>query len=276
MLFSKKQILKRLNSEKTPTNDKKLLELFYLEEAKQNEKELAKLTRYSQKQKAIKKFGENGLYFEDLSIYYAIQKYTLSHYYNVITAELEEVSIKERTKELNKLTKNKIIKEFSANSKGLSITVDDNRKMEILLLSETLLKNDSIVKTVQRAGKCHISVSDLCWELPFNHTYVTGYECKGRVQESKLHTWVEFLHNGNEKVIDYTMNVVMDKKDYYSLMHIKKVCTKIECEEIKNNFSQECFKKLESYYDMKYVLTSWSEVLKEVNANIIENKNKTF
>ena len=111
------------------------------------------------------------------------------------------------------------------------------------------------------------------WKLPFEHTFVTGYECKGREQEPKLHTWVEFEQNGKEKVLDYTMNVIMDKTDYYTLMHINKICATIKDSEIKKHFTQESFKQLESYYDLKYVLTSWEKVLEEMNVKLFE-KNK--
>ena len=274
MLLNKKQIIKKINNKKTLPFDKKMIELFYLEESMQNESQLAKLTKNNQKQKAIKKFGEKGLHFEDLSIYYAIQNYNVFCYFNLFTGEKIELSKKERTKNLQKLVKNKIIKNFEITDKTITIEKDNGEKVLFILLSETLLQDAKFeeVKTSQRMGNCHLSIKKLCWDLSFNHTYVTGYECTGRDQEPKLHTWVEFLHNGKEIVADYTMNAMMYKKDYYNLRHISKICSKISSDEIKNNFTKKEFEQLETYYDMKYVLTNWDKVLEEMNKSLFDKQ----
>lgn len=272
MLLNKKQIIKKINNKKTLPFDKKMLELFYLEESMQNEKELAKLTKHNQKQKAIKKFGEKGLHFEDLAIYYAVQNYNIFFCYNLFSGEQIILSKLSRTKDLQRLLKSKIIKNFELSDKTINIEKNNGEKIAFALLSETILKDEKFeeIKTPQRMNKCHLSIKKLCWELPFEHFYVTGYECTGREQEPKLHTWVEFLNNGKEMIADYTMNVMMDKKDYYNLRHISKICSKISSEEIKNHFTKDEFEKLETYYDMKYVLTNWNKVAKEMNENIFD------
>jgi len=274
MKIKKNQILKKLNSKKTTAYDKNMLSLYYLEESKNNEKVLAKLSKKNQKEKAIKKFGEKGLHFEDLGIYYAIQNYNIFHYYNLFTGDKIKLTSKQRTKDLQKLVKNEIIKSFEVTDKNIVIEQQNGQRLNVAILSATLLKDEKFdeVKTCLRVGNCHLSVRELCWELPFKHTIVTGYVCLGREQEKTLHTWIEFNHNGKEKVIDYTMNAIMDKIDYYLLRHVQNIVSEIKNNEIKNNFTQESFKQLTSYFDMKFVLCNWNKFLDELKRNNLINE----
>ena len=107
----------------------------------------------------------------------------------------------------------------------IMVTKKDGTVIESKMLSKTFdwIKHDLELVSPLRMGKSHkksISIAR-CLAQPCH--VVTGH-ISGITNKSKyLHTWVETMIDGKEVVIDYTMNSVMNKKGYYSLMHAKSI-----------------------------------------------------
>jgi hypothetical protein len=97
----------------------------------------------------------------------------------------------------------------------------------INMLSKSLpwLKHDSEILSMRRVGQCHhgsLELADnLKFELNMNPTIVTGYASSLAEKCSVLHTWLEMQIKGNPYVLDYTMNILIDKEAYYKMKHIK-------------------------------------------------------
>ena len=82
------------------------------------------------------------------------------------------------------------------------------------------------IENNQRWGKCFNFAYDISLNLGLSNEIVTGY-IYGYSDKSKfLHSWVETTINGEEYVIDGTLNAMINKEGYY-LMQYAKPITKI-------------------------------------------------
>ena len=90
-----------------------------------------------------------------------------------------------------------------------------------MVLSKTLdwLSADRLLESSARENKSHEKSMELARNLNSPNTLVTGWVA-GLTSKSKYpHSWVETTLDGNEVVIDYTMNAIVNKDGYYALRY---------------------------------------------------------
>lgn len=264
-----KWFYKVLKDKNAPTDLKNRISLYYLKEAK-NRKfniELAYTTKHCRIKKAKRLLnknypdGDNELYFEELSIYYAISLFNLS-----------SLPLKNRTKELNDLVKNKIIKSFTATTEKAVITRLDGSVVEVKTLSKMLddMFDVETLSTTKRLGKCHRKTIALCNyfdQIGMFSNIVTGLVKDGHEDGDVLHTWSEFEQKGIEYVADYTINAVMPKKDYYKLRHITKPLCVINSQELFKTFNLKQINSISDSIDEKVFLTNYHKIKPDLLKN---------
>ncbi len=100
-------------------------------------------------------------------------------------------------------------------------------QFNFILLTDFLEFGDFAKKELlseKRYGLCHIRSVSLAISLERKNIpckVVTGYTKKYGM--NILHTVVEFEYNGEEKIIDYTQNIIMNKDDYIKINNFKEV-----------------------------------------------------
>lgn len=126
------------------------------------------------------------------------------------------------------------------------------------------LNTDGDLVNWNRIGKCHTKSREISSRLEISNEVVTGYFHTIADVTRYLHSWVEFSKSGEDYVIDYTMNVVMNKKGYYSLGHIKELCR------IRNNEIISDFPLFSQFADLplKIYLVFRHEMAKEIEQKI--------
>ncbi len=136
----------------------------------------------------------------------------------------------------NKYIRDGIIKDYYKED-IYSVLETKNSKIKFCLLSDIFKKlenfRDGEIFTFKRLGKCHLMSMVLSKRIKFDNQVVTGY-VSGTCDESKfLHSWIELKIMDSEAVIDYTLNAVMSKKDYYEIAGVdEKNLTKISKQQI--------------------------------------------
>lgn len=92
---------------------------------------------------------------------------------------------------------------------GLLAPQIHNKEMQRELFSE------------HRRGKCHERIIQLFSQ---NHKLVTGYITDIQYPNMKtIHSWLEQTIDSVEYVVDYVMNLIMLKTDYYRLMGVQQI-----------------------------------------------------
>ena len=161
----------------------------------------------------------NELYFDEYHIYNTIQQLTNDN--------------AEKTRLLKQLKECKIVKKIKTYKDGTIVIVTkkdkDNNIPDIIVtrLSDFILdlkEEDNDLGTWERQGKCHAKSKEISLRLTFPNEVVTGYFHSMSDKARFLHSWVEFSQNGKDYVIDYTMNIVMNKRGYYFIRHIEELC----------------------------------------------------
>ena len=95
--------------------------------------------------------------------------------------------------------------------------------MRFLQLTEFIPELDEDIQkrlhSMERCGHCHWDSIHLAENMEMPCKVVSGY-CT--MQSKKMpypHSWVEIEHQDREWVMDFTMNVVMNKDGYYRLFN---------------------------------------------------------
>lgn len=133
-----------------------------------------------------------------------------------------------------------IVKRFMLYRDGLIIETHNGQRCEIQPLSP-IVEDEKIAKklvTEERRNDCHNGSWELMESLSNikDKKLVSGF-IKGSSNESVYpHTWIEFVDDGEEKVIDYTLNAVMNKEFYYTLRSIDRENI---CEIFESDFQNE-------------------------------------
>lgn len=109
------------------------------------------------------------------------------------------------------------------NTKELSVKCKDYRLKAIMFssISPSIKREYPQLETVNRANYCFDNSFELVNTLGLRCNLVTG-TVKGIVDRADfLHSWVETTLHGEEVVIDYTMNAIINKEGYYKFRHAK-------------------------------------------------------
>ena len=92
------------------------------------------------------------------------------------------------------------------------------------------------LETTQRTGCCFDGSFILSKNFNFKNDLVTGYYYGASDKAKFLHSWIEV----KDLVIDFTMNSIMKKEDYYRIRHIDKsdIMQRISSEDIKKDIEE--------------------------------------
>ena len=127
------------------------------------------------------------------------------------TIFFKQVELQNQIKELNK--KLRLISSLKT-EKG------EIRATALTSLIPNLKDEEPVLLTDNRVGNCHsraIKISNSLGEI--DNDVVTGYVFGFSDKSKYLHTWVEFNYQGKDAVIDYNLNVLMNKEGYYLMTH---------------------------------------------------------
>lgn len=99
---------------------------------------------------------------------------------------------------------------------------------------------------------------EISLSLNFPNEVVTGFIYGISDKVKYLHSWIEFNKDGNEYVIDYTMNVIMNKEGYYFIR---------QAEELSRISNQDILFDSKISINSKVYLVFRHEIMKELEKN---------
>lgn len=184
-----------------------------------------------------------------------------------------------------------VIKSFEKNNNGdgFEILTKDDIPIRFIKITDFLPSLDEKLKnrlqSKQRCGYCHWDSIHLSTNLETPSNVVSGY-CSMQSKKKKFpHSWVEIEEDGKEFVLDFTMNVVMNKEGYYKLYNPQNLIkidnetlkedlalrkrTSFDCKDIRmylfypNEVRDEMQKEVEQY--KTYETGEWPWILVEKN-----------
>lgn len=123
------------------------------------------------------------------------------------------------------LKKARIAKRVKKHKFGITFTDYDNKDLKVEFISKKLPKIlkyfPELVDYSKRQGQCHINSTYLAHIISNkNVNIVTGNVYYVNPKNKYLHSWVEFeTDKGQIKVVDFNVNAIYDKDDYYRLRH---------------------------------------------------------
>ncbi len=122
---------------------------------------------------------------------------------------------------LNKAIDRYVIKSFERKKVGYSLVARDDTPIRIIQLTDFVPSLDEDTKkrlhSMQREGYCHWDSIHLVQNLEVPCKIVSGYCTTQSKKMPYPHTWVEVEHQGTEWVLDFTLNLAMNKDGYYKL-----------------------------------------------------------
>lgn len=200
----------------------------------------------------------NEIYLEEKQIYTAINSFTLD-----TDSEEESMRLIEGLKEAD------FIKEVDVTKSTLLIkTVDgDIRVCKLTEMIPGLKEDDPNLLTEDRKGNCHeksIQIANSMGKI--KNDIVTGFVFGYSDQAKYLHSWVEFNYQGEDMVIDYTLNALMNKEGYYMIQRAKPL-SRIDSKLLKEDRKVlDKFDKL-GYFNIKEYLLFRDEIMKDFDKN---------
>lgn len=113
-----------------------------------------------------------------------------------------------------------------------------------------------------RCRRCHERAIQLFHQ---NQKLVTGYITDIQYPHLKtIHSWLEQIINNEEYVIDYVMNIIMSKMDYYKLMGIDKI------NELKDSNIIQIYQQTFLIFGRLYCLAG-DEIAMEIKQKVLSN-----
>lgn len=191
-----------------------------------------------------------------------------------------DISSEMHEKTLEHLRKNPLVNEVKENNGIIRIetTFGEIKFSEITNFFPSLEIDDDIKKLENRIGDiedtsdCHRKSREYSKKLKaigIDNDVVTANRCITADKIVHLHSWNEFQIDGKEHILDYTQNLVMNKEGYYSLNHIQKIISRINCVDIEND--EKIFYQIDNgdwYIDNKTYLTCRDEIMRDLQKNI--------
>ena len=121
---------------------------------------------------------------------------------------------------------NKIIKDFKASGKQHIITLNDDSTVKFVRITDFFqgIENDQPdLLTEARSGHCHINAFLFSAGFDLPHSLCSGLCTNQSKKRSFPHSWIEFEYNGNNFVIDYNYNAIINKSGFDKLFSPQKV-----------------------------------------------------
>lgn len=130
---------------------------------------------------------------------------------------------------------------------------------------------DETSSSETRKNGCHVlsmnaaRIFSVC--LGIESDVVTGYADYFVPQNSYTHSWNEFEDEGQTKVMDSTMNVVMNKEGYYLLSHIdeNRILSKVSAKNLMEDDRK--YGEIINRMDLKTYLTARDEIIRDLDRN---------
>ncbi len=188
--------------------------------------------------KYLKEIGATWYDKENYEILYTISAFTKKDTDEKFFQSLiERIRRQNGTKEVKiEKLKDKNVSQLIINKEDISVTVIPlSKRLPVSLETCPDLEDDT------REGTCFAKALTIATHLGRDNTIVTGY-CYGYSDKSRfLHSFVETILNGEEVVIDGTLNAIMNKDGYYALRHIKPL-TKISNQTLREDMEKYLYK----------------------------------
>ena len=198
----------------------------------------------------------NELYFEESKILEALSNFT------------KDLPIDEKTKLLKNLSKDD---NYNVEIHKSHIRIEsDNIKIDALTLSDVFEELKTIypeIETKQRFGNCHIRSIEISFLIKDPNKVVTGfiYDISDKIKF--LHSWVETSINNTDVVIDFTMNIIINKNAYYKLQHAEPLNSISDKDLIKDNDFIHFFSQNVNSVNIKEYLLFRDEIIHDCMKN---------
>lgn len=191
------------------------------------------LKRYAAKEQLedfLKKNDIKQTYDRDFAIYELIFNYTIPSINADKLNELANYILK-----IDPDCKIYFNKNEKFNTEELIIKTNDNEIKTIIFsnLTPIILQEFPNLITFDRANNCFDDSLELSLTLGIPNYLVTGL-VYGLTDKPFLHSFIETKLHGEEVVIDYTMNAIINKDAYYKFRHVKPL-EKIKDSDINND-----------------------------------------
>ena len=200
------------------------------------------------------------LYLEEQQIRVAINTFTLDTESNT-----------EKQRLLNQLRKEPFILDVDVTDSFIMIELANKKKIRVCKMSEImpgLKEEDPDILTKDRKGKCHSKALEISSRLgSIANDIVTGNTYGYSDKAKYLHSWVEFSYNGNDVVLDYTLNALINREGYYLLNHISEPLSRISSKQIQEDC--KLIKKLNKVgsFNIKEYLFFRDEIIRDLEKN---------
>ena len=149
----------------------------------------------------------------------------------VILCAINQFTLKNKTEDIDELF-NRVLNiddvlDVTRDDKYLTIKIKDYT-IEVKTFSKRNPRAIDVlpdIESIERNGTCYIKAYQICLGFKGSAKVVTGYNY-GYTDKSKfLHSWVEVTIDGEEFVIDGTLNAIFNKEGYYKLRKINVLST---------------------------------------------------
>lgn len=192
---------------------------------------LKKFGTEKQLEEFIKNNNIKETYDRDYAIYELIFNYTLPHTSRDKLENLSNWVIKYDSNCNISIMHNN---SFNTNELVLKTTDYEIKAITFSSINSEIKQMFPKLETINRANFCFDDSLELATKLGMDCNLVTG-TVKGIIDKADfLHSWVETNINGEEVVIDYTMNAIINKEGYYKFRHAKAL-EKINVDDIFND-----------------------------------------
>ncbi len=209
----------------------------------------------------LKEIGATWYDKENYEILYTISAFTKKDTDEKFFQSLiERISRQNGTKEVKiEKVKDKNFFRFIVNKEDFSVTVMPlSKRLPISLETCPDLEDDT------RVGTCFTKALTTATHLGRDNTIVTGY-CYGYSDKSRfLHSIVETTLDGEEVVIDGTLNAIINKDGYYALRHFKPL-TKISNQTLQDDIDKYLYKIEEFNPEVYFVFRD--EIIRDFEKN---------
>ena len=199
----------------------------------------------------------NDLYVIERQIYTAIDSFTL-----------DTSSEKQKKYLLDTLKTEDFTKSLEYTDSNIKMKTVDGIEIKACKLTKIIpvLKEDENIGNEKRRGNCHSMSIKISKNMGIDNDIVTGYIYGFSDKSKYLHSWVEFNYNDEDLVIDYTLNIIMNKEGYYYIQHaepLNRISDKsiIEDSKIINKFNKI------GAFNIKEYLVFRDEIMKDFEKN---------
>lgn len=185
----------------------------------------------------LKSIGATKLDIENYQIKYGINKWTQ----NDLNEEEKKKLLNELLELKNYVSDVKIAQNTKFDIPEVKIQTTDGliSAMRFSTYKPNIKKIIPDIENEKRFGNCYKYAYYISIGFPLPNNLTTGY-IYGYSDKSKfLHSWIETAINGEEYVIDATLNAIINRKGYYLMQHAKpinKISSKTFREDL-NNYS---------------------------------------